>query len=256
MKINKNLFFILFIGALSFVTSGCNYNLFKFLHTDSGTPDEHIAEGKRLMSRYLYKKAAEEFQKAIDIGVETDDRVTDAYYLHAQAASREFDVDPLTVIMKMMTAAGSTDPTGLLEGFSMREIKNMYEASDEATDDLYEVFASAKSTCTFRGEIKPEHVYFDLMMCATIKAVTCIFEVLEDLSGALDKFMITFSGGGVNFSDPAAWAALSSKEQDDFKKAASNALFVADTVVEVLYPDQSSEMKTMIGDISGFVNGL
>ncbi len=234
---------------LSAVVAGCN--IFGFLHPatpdlSTGTVDEHIAQGRKLLNAADYAGAAKEFQYAIDKGTASDpqDNVTDAYYYHAVAYSRDRDVDALGVMLKMITSMGSAEKTSLLEGFEPDEIDNIYYTSDVAREDLWAVF---KGTDFRQIEIRPENVYFDLTMCSVLKAVTSISRASSGLG-------LAFEGGSVVFTSTAAYAGLSVEEKAALKANIEDSMESIDEISEIFGDD--NEMGTIVGDLDSFFDDL
>lgn len=269
MKRTKS--FIIIISAIVLMSglSGCNF--FSFLHKSAATGtnaiDEHIAEGKKLLNLGLYADAEQEFRYAIEIGTTSvpNDKVTDAYYYHAIAYSRNLGVDALGIMLQMVTALNSTqsDPTaqvGLLSEFDIDTITNINDACGVAKNDLWAIFTSSTDATFRQGEIRPENVYFDLTMCATLKAISSIVILINVVGNAFDDLQLTFTNGTIDWSDPASVAtilATHSTEAAAFVTAVQDSMGAATTVMDILYPgSETNQVKTVVGDVNTFFSGL
>jgi len=259
MKKTKS--FIIIISAIILMAglSGCNF--FNFLHksavTGTNAIDEHIAEGKKLLNLGLYADAELEFRYAIQIGTTStpNDKVTDAYYYHAIAYSRNLGVDSLGIMLQMVTAIGSADSSeavGLLEGFDLDVIRNINTASGVAKDDLWAIFTSSTDATFRQGEIRPENVYFDLTMCATLKAISSIVLLVDYVGSSYNDLMLTFDNGTIDWTDPDTFNNLTAEQKGAFVTAVQDSMGAANTVMDWLYPGQTNPVKTVVGDVSIF----
>jgi hypothetical protein len=152
-------------------------------------------------------------------------------------------------MLGMIAAMKASSPTGLL-GEMGDNVADIYDACKVSKDDLWMIFTST-SDPEFRSvEVRPENVYFDLTMSATLKAVSSIALAASNISGLLLKYQ----NGEIDWTDPDAWASCADK--DEIKNAAKDGIDAAAIVMDILYPDQSNDVKAVLGDVSTFFNTL
>ncbi len=224
---SKKLLTIIIAGTLVISLSSCSSNIYKGLHKDNDTVEEHVAKGNVFLAKGENSNAKNEFIQALEL----DPYNAEALYGHSKAVVREeLKVD----IIDLAQNFTDTQVNDYLLNFSPDILDSIYQVSTVVRGNL-EKIAQGKTY----GVIKAEDVYIDLGIAYALEAISYALLKAEELKLLLEDDGFIFEN----------LDKLQPEDINDLIDTVDELLPQAQDYIDEVLTDQTQEIKDTINNV-------
>lgn len=223
---------VITVCGLIFILIGCSSNIYKGLHKDRHTVQEHIAKGNVFLDKGENSNAKNEFSRALEL----DSYNADALYGHAKATVREgLQLD----IIDLAEDFTDNQVGDYLLDFSPDVLQSIYDVSTVVRGDLENIGLGQT-----HGDIAPEDVYIDLGLAYALEGISYVLLKADELRLLLEDSGFTFE----NLDE------LEPDDINDLIDTVDNLLPQAQDYIEKVLTDQGQQIEDTINDVLNNIN--
>ncbi len=228
----KKLSTLITIYGLIFILTGCSSNIYKGLHKDKHTVQEHIANGNVFLDKGENSNAKNEFSRALEL----DPYNADALYGHAKATVREgLELD----IIDLAQDFTDNQVNDYLLDFSPDVLQSIYDVSTVVRGDLEKIGLGQT-----HGDITPEDIYIDLGLAYALEGISYVLLKADEL-----KLLLEESGFILENLDE-----LQPDDINDLIETVEDLLPQAQDYIEEILTDQGQQIEDTINDVLNNIN--
>ena len=228
----KKFLAIIFICGVMVSLSSCSNNIYRGLHNDKDTVEEHVAKGNVFLEKGENSNAKNEFIQALEL----DPYNAEALYGHSKAVVREGLKVDIIDLAKDFTDKQVND---YLLNFSPDILNSIYDVSAVVRVNL-EKIAQGKA----HGVIKAEDIYIDLGIAYALEAISYALLKAEEL-----KLLLKDEGFILENLDK-----LQPEDINDLINTVDELLPQAQDYIDEVLSEQAQEINDTIIDVLNNIN--